>query len=114
MPYKPKLLERMNRAHGDLLALVDTLSAAERTRPGTYRRWSAKDVIAHVTAWQGRMAEILAALERGETPPYFWDELDELNRETYLANRARAWDDVLAERGFATVAATSNASTSGS
>jgi hypothetical protein len=107
MTYKPKLLERLQRGHADALALVDTLGAAERNRPGTYQRWSAKDVIAHVTAWQGRLLEILAALERGDTPPDFWDELDELNRATYEATRERTWDDVLAdfERVFETLVA---------
>jgi tetratricopeptide (TPR) repeat protein len=85
--------------------LVADLSAEERAATGTPEQWSAKDMIAHVTAWRLRQAERLrAALEGVEPPPLGTD--DEENAEIFATYSERSWREVEddAERSVAELA----------
>jgi len=67
MELKSKLVALIERASQEEQALFAKLSEEERAVRGEPDRWSPKDVIAHLAAWRGRMAENLAAAARGET-----------------------------------------------
>jgi hypothetical protein len=62
---------------------------------------SAKDIVAHLTAWEGRLIGWLAAAQ-GQTPQIpepgaTWDDMDRLNARDFPANLGRALDEVLAD-----------------
>jgi tetratricopeptide (TPR) repeat protein len=76
-------------------AYVAVLSAAERDAIGAPERWSAKDLVAHLTSWKARRLLQLDAVLRGELEPRF--DLDETNAQTWDEQQRRSWDDILAE-----------------
>ena len=86
-----QLTERMGEG---LQAFVDRLSDAERSETGTFEKWSAKDVIAHIAAWISNRAGQLAAIQRGDAPQDFED--DEANPQIFEQFRNKTWSEVLA------------------
>jgi Protein of unknown function (DUF1706) len=93
---KAVVLELLARERTAEHVFIASLSEVERGETGTFARWSAKDLIAHVAAWKSRHAQRLDAIVRGETPQRFGD-FDALNARTYAEQRARPWADVLAD-----------------
>jgi uncharacterized damage-inducible protein DinB len=56
--------ESLARERGKLLAALDGLSEEEMARPGAVGRWSVRDVLAHILAWEDEAVtrlELLAA-----------------------------------------------------
>ncbi len=83
-------------------ALLKEVGEERMTLPGVVGDWSVKDIIAHITAWQRRPVEWLAAARRGDKPtPAPWpSDLvgdDPINAWICDANRNRPLKDVLAE-----------------
>ncbi len=81
------LLERAQRERAELAALWAGLSDEQLTRrPGPQPDWSVKDVIAHITWWEGAMVNWVSRaltgemLARTETP-------DEINARIHADNR---------------------------
>jgi hypothetical protein len=56
-------------------------------------RWTRKDVLAHLDAWERHVVENLATLRSGRTPDGSV-ETDELNERIYHEHRDRSLDDV--------------------
>lgn len=50
--FKPRLIELLLQMHARQQELVRDLSDQQREASGTPEHWSAKDLIAHITAWQ--------------------------------------------------------------
>lgn len=85
--------------------LVAALSPVERAARGTPEQWSAKDLIAHITAWRLLTADRLrAALEGFEPRPVRPD--DEENADFFAEYSERSWYDVeaAADRSVAELA----------
>ena len=59
--------------------LVAGLNDAERSATGRLERWSAKDLIAHLTSWQTYLAGLLSAVLSGETPELPGPTINEAN-----------------------------------
>lgn len=76
-------------------AFVAGLSVAEREALGTPVRWSAKDLVAHLTGWKTRRLQQLDAVLRGEAAPVF--DMDETNARTWDEQQRRPWEDISAE-----------------
>jgi tetratricopeptide (TPR) repeat protein len=91
---KLRLLDLLERAYEEEQVFVQGLSDEERSAVGTPEQWSAKDVIAHIAAWKGRAAQVLAALRSGQPGPGF-DGLDQINARIFEAHRDLPWSDVL-------------------
>ena len=98
---KPQLFDLLNRARADEIALIASLTEAERNAIGALDHWSAKDLVAHLTFWRAMMFKRLLAAQRGETPPSL-DNYLAFNDQTFEANRHRTWTEVLgdSERAF--------------
>lgn len=91
---------RIERAAWD--ALLKEVGEERMSTPGVVGDWSVKDIIAHITAWQRRPVEWLAAARRGDKPkPAPWPPSlagdDPINAWIYDANRNRPLKEVLAE-----------------
>jgi tetratricopeptide (TPR) repeat protein len=95
--FKSRLLALVYRAHAQEHTMVDELSEAEREAMGTFKLWSAKDVIAHIAAWKHRQAIRLTAVQHGEIPPAF-DDVDEFNAYNFELHKLRTWNEVLADQ----------------
>ena len=90
-----ELLARASHERAELAQLWRGLSDEQMTsRPGPQANWSVKDVIAHITWWEGSMVNWVSRalsgemLTRTETP-------DEINERVYRDNRDMPLDTVL-------------------
>ena len=99
---KPKLLANIRAQRERFEAMLAEVDEALMTQPGVVGEWSVKDILAHIAVWEGRMVGWLEQILRGEVPEALapgqtWDNLDQLNEQTYLENRDRPLEEVLAE-----------------
>ena len=59
---KDELLAAMDQGYTTFELLLAPLSETQLTIPGVNGEWSIKDILAHLAAWQGRVAERLEAI----------------------------------------------------
>src|SRR5512135_1740577 len=90
---KQRLLHHLQQAHHFQQTFSAELGPAGRAEIGTLEHWSAKDLIAHTTAWQSRFTQAWQAAARGETPIAL-EEVDRVNNQTFEANQKRSWDQI--------------------
>ena len=98
---KAELMERIQASRLELDGLLGQLSEYQMIEPVFADGWSAKDVVAHITAWEQRLLSWLAMAGRGETPQipapgYTWDDMDLLNEQTYYEYRHYSLEAVMA------------------
>ena len=62
---KTEFLERVRAARQELNEAISGLSADELTQEGAVGGWSVKDVLAHITAWQGEATLAVERVARG-------------------------------------------------
>jgi len=93
-PLKPRLRDLAGRGHAAQQTLVAELTPAERAAIGDPEHWSAKDHIAHLTAWIVESARLLTGAGEGGTPAPTPEETA-FNAAVFAAQRARAWSAVL-------------------
>jgi hypothetical protein len=99
---KAKNFELIHSEREELQILLDQLSETQMTQPGVENDWSVKDILAHITDWEKRMVQWIEESLQGKTPErpapgMTWDDLDKLNEQTYLANKDRLLNEVLAD-----------------
>ncbi len=99
---KAELLDKIRSEHQRLERLVQPMGDEEMTAPGVVGKWSVKDVLAHISAWERLLPGWLAAARAGTTPhlprqAYTWDDVDKLNKVIYETSRGRKLDKVKAE-----------------
>ncbi len=104
------LLALIDRAYAAQNAWIASLSDAERELVGTPERWSAKDMLAHVTFWQQVMIDRLNMVGRGETPTLFGD-FQPVNERVFAERNALPWQQVLDEAAAAYAAASEHVRT---
>ncbi len=95
---KAQVLGRIWAAHALLEATIAPLSAMQMTQP-LPDGLSVKDVLAHITTWEGLLVGWLAALGADADPalpvPPTSDAVDRLNAARYTATQALALPTVL-------------------
>jgi hypothetical protein len=92
-PLIPSVLELLRHTRQEELDLSEGLSDAERTEIGTLDHWSAKDVVAHITAWKEWRTRRLEAAASGETPPDI-EDMDRENARTFERYRLVSLSEV--------------------
>jgi len=96
---KQELIETLKAERANLEALLERVGPDRMEARGITGIWSAKDIIAHITAWDSRVVETLRAVSSANRPkPPDWpSHLDEdaINAWIFAANRARPVQDVL-------------------
>jgi hypothetical protein len=65
---RDELLAALEAARARLDSALKGLSAGELTEPGAVGEWSAKDLLAHVTAWEVDLLTNLGKFKRGQKP----------------------------------------------
>ncbi len=97
---KAQLLDLILEEHALLNAQLARLSQEQMIRPGAENDWSVKDLLAHITAWEQWMIEWLPQVLIDHSisilpPGSTWDDVDQLNAQTYEKNKARPLPEVL-------------------
>ena len=96
---KAELLARLEEGYAALERLLAPLNEEALTRPGVENEWSIKDILVHLTTWQGRSSSILEAAQCGKVPrpdpPIHNDEeMNAFNDGVFAANRSRPLAEV--------------------
>lgn len=96
-PLKIIVLNLLQQGHLDEEAFVQELNETERTAIGMWKRWSAKDHLAHRTFWrQDLILKVTAILQHQEVPPSEERE-DQLNSKVFEKHKLRPWSALHAE-----------------
>ncbi len=97
---KARFLETLRTRRREWEDAIAAVGAERMTLPGFAGVWSARDVVAHITAYERWMLERMEAEERGEAAaPSVLDDKD-MERRNMVAHeqtRDRALDEVMAE-----------------
>ena len=96
---KQELIETLDFSRAVFDELLENVPEAAVVRPGPNGEWSAKDVLAHLTAWEAEMVRALAQLRQGLRPEYFTRKtpVDALNEQFYRDSKDRPLERVLAD-----------------
>jgi hypothetical protein len=99
-PDKAQLIDALEAERARLEALIDGLDEAQMTTPGAQADGSLKDLLAHIAVWDERGLGWIKAAAQGYMPDmpaagYTWDDMDVLNRQTFLENKDRPLAEVL-------------------
>ena len=79
-PFRASLIEGVRACRAAEIEIFAALDPAARDAPGPDGGWSAKDHLAHLSAWRGRQAAKMAALREGRPEPEMPAEgIDEVN-----------------------------------
>ncbi len=96
---KAELLDRLQVAYEELERVLLEVGEEKLAEPGVIGVWSVKDILAHVTAWEGRVVAWIEALKHGGTPrPAPWSKdlsEEQVNAFIYEQNKARPFSEVV-------------------
>jgi hypothetical protein len=98
---RSQLLGRLGKAWNALKESYAGLSEAEMLEPGVTGTWSIKDIIAHVTSWEGESLKHLPLILAGEKPPRYsvtYGGIDAFNAQTMEKKRHLSLSAVLQQR----------------
>jgi DinB superfamily len=94
---RPRLLRRLDAAWAAFRESYAGLSDSQLTEPGVTGDWSVKDILAHVTTWEGEALKYLPLIIAGGRPPRYvkYGGIDAFNAKTTEAKRGLSLPDVL-------------------
>lgn len=93
VPGADELLRRMDAGRGRLAAIVEGVDERMLLEPLFPNGWSRRDLLAHLGAWERRIAGIFEALRDGSEPDR---RLDESETDALNARFAREWSELSA------------------
>jgi hypothetical protein len=97
---KDELIQQIESSWADLQSALDGLTEEQMHRPGVVGRWTVKDVLAHIAAWQTRLITAMFKAEKGFSPDTTegGPTIDQLNEKFYREMKDRpfdlVWDDL--------------------
>jgi hypothetical protein len=99
--HKATFIQTTREARAEWEQILAEVGEERMLVPGVAGDWSVKDMIVHLTAWQQRPVEWLAAIRRGESPtPAPWPpdmSEEKTNAWIYEANKDRSLREVIDE-----------------
>ena len=103
---KTELLEALEDGHNELIAMLEDLPDEALLEPGVEDSWSIKDILAHLTYWEGQTVTLLFQARQGVQKPttiHFSDEaVDAINARWHEQSRERSleiiWNDFVGVR----------------
>jgi tetratricopeptide (TPR) repeat protein len=95
MNRKDAVTELVFLGQAEILHFADGLSTAERRVSGTNQDWAPRDVLAHMIFWKLRLAQNLAAAQRGEAVQPA-EDIQLENTRTFKRYRRASWEQVMA------------------
>ncbi len=101
MADKVEIHRELEHAWADLCAIVESVSGADREKPGVVESWTLKDLLGHIAFWSGRAAETLrcACSDRLADVPFGEGDnwTDEWNEREYNIRKDRSFMEVRTE-----------------
>ncbi len=98
------MLERFKRGHALVESSLTEWHRREGDASGTIERWTAKDLLAHITAWEKRWVDWLELAGHGKRLDDYGPRHvhlnqgdDEINAQIFAENSSGPWNDVLDE-----------------
>lgn len=98
---KDQLLKKVENAWLDFKDACEGLSETQMLQRGVTGDWSVKDIIAHVTLWEGEALKHLPDIVKGKTPPKYsvtYGGIDAFNALTTGRKRGLPLADILKEQ----------------
>lgn len=94
---RQRLLRRLDKAWAALRESYVGLSDSQLTEPGVTGDWSVKDILAHVTTWEGEALKHLPLIIAGGRPPRYvrYGGIDAFNAKTTEEKRGLSLLEVL-------------------
>jgi hypothetical protein len=83
-----------DQAYEAELAFIANLTAEQRMADSAPDRWSHKDTLAHIAAWNAHEVWKMQAASQGETQPLSSD-IDEINAGIYAQHQKWNWEQVM-------------------
>lgn len=98
-PKKDEIIEQILTERRRLENNLAMLTPEQLVEPGVVGKWSIKDILAHLTAWERMFLGWYDAGKRGEIPEtpapgYTWGNYHILNEKIYLENKDRPLKEV--------------------
>lgn len=98
---KQALLHQLETSRQELQALIDDLPEAAFDEPGVMDDWTLKDILAHISRWEGLCVTMLWKLRQGQPAARFdikgEEQVDQLNEKWHQEDRERSLRLVLAD-----------------
>lgn len=94
---RARLLNRLDKIWADLKESYAGLSDARLIEPGVTGDWSVKDILAHVTTWEGEALKHLPLVIAGGRPPRYvrYGGIDAFNAKKTEEKRGLSLPEVL-------------------
>lgn len=96
MTRKTEILEALEDSRQEMIELLEDLPDEWMIEPGVVGAWSIKDILNHLTHWEGQLVTLLFQAKRGTARPttqHFGTEtVDEVNQRWYEDGKERSLD----------------------
>lgn len=95
---KREILERLDRERENFLDLLDQVPEEAYDQPGVSGDWSVKDIVAHISMWEGELIRMLWQIKSGQKPStaqFRPEPVDQINLQWREATRERPFDLIL-------------------
>ncbi|MBI4037274.1 hypothetical protein HY385_02525 [Candidatus Daviesbacteria bacterium] len=87
-----KLITNFKKLHEQLIGLVDNVPIKDRDKI-IFDKWSLKDILVHLIAWNDLDTSRITSLQKGET--FEWvDDWDEFNKIELTKRQTLAWEEI--------------------
>ena len=98
---KTEVLEALENGREEFLDLIEGLSEGEMQQPGVAGDWSIKDILAHLSRWEGELVKLLWQAGQGSGKPSTMQfspvDVDEINARWWAQSRDRPLESVLGD-----------------
>jgi len=94
---KEQVIQKIEQAWDELCASYAGLPVESMLEPGANGEWSVKDIIAHVSTWEGEALKFLPLILGGKRPPRYsvlYGGIDAFNAQVVEMSRALSLDEV--------------------
>jgi hypothetical protein len=95
---KTELLETLEDSHQELVEMLEDLPEATLLEKGVMGKWSIKDILAHLTYWEGQLVTLLFQAKSGMPKPstahFSPESVDTINERWHQQGQERSLDMV--------------------
>jgi hypothetical protein len=96
---KQETLKKIQDEWERLISTLAAFSDGQKLQPHFVGKWSIKDLIGHISAWESVALERLGRMQRGEKVELIpYDQIDEWNNQLY--EQRRNWKLIVVEGEF--------------
>src|SRR5512140_532010 len=87
---RTEILALIRSGLADFEATLARFSEAQMVEAKGEGTWTVKDILAHITAWEGWLLDRLTGSHRMQAAHYTQADVDRMNAEFYAENQARS------------------------